>query len=428
MFDIEKTRADFPILKRKIHGHDLVFFDSGATSQKPESVIRAMDDYYRNTNANIHRGVYELSVESTRLVDEARKKVADFIGGRPEETIFTRNASESINLVMYTWGKTNIKQGDAVLVSRLEHHSNLVPWQELCREKGAELRIIDVDSEGKLKLKGKEEQTFSENGLTVKLGSLDSLVDQKIKLFAVTGASNVLGTTPDLTAMIKQIKEMAKEVVVLVDASQMVPHMKVDVRTLGADFVAFSGHKMLGPTGAGVLWGKKELLLMMPPFMYGGDMIGEVKITGASWAELPSKFEAGTPDIAGIIGLGAAVEYLEKLGMENVRNHEKELMSYAMEKMAVLEGEKLVVMYGPKDVEGRGGALPFNVVGVHAHDVAQILDSFGIAVRSGQHCAAPLVTSFGVPAMVRATFYVYNTKEEIDFLVSKIREVPKVFA
>lgn len=428
MFDVEKARADFPILKRKIHGQTLVYLDSGATSQKPESVIKAMDDYYRNTNANIHRGVYELSVESTRLVDEARKKVADFIGARTEEVIFTRNASESLNLVMYSWGKDNVKNGEAVLVSKLEHHSNLVPWQELCREKGAELRIIDVTNEGELMMAGGEPKEFAENGLKVKLGSFEELVDDRVKLFAVTGASNVLGTMPDLPLMIKKLKNKAPNMKVLVDASQMVPHMKVDVKTLDADFVAFSGHKMLGPTGTGVLWGRKEILSQMRPFLYGGDMIGEVKITGASWADIPSRFEAGTPDIAGIIGLGAAIDYLENLGMDNVRQHEKELMAYALEKMSTLEKEGLIVTYGPKDTEVRGGALPFNVVGVHPHDAAQILDNFGIAVRSGQHCAAPLVTAFGVPAMVRVTFYIYNTKKEIDYLVSKIKEVPKVFA
>jgi len=355
MFDVNKIRADFPILKRKVHGHNLVYLDSGATSQKPESVIKAMDDYYRNTNANIHRGVYEMSVESTRLVDEARKKVADFIGGRPEEIIFTRNASESLNLIMYSWGKDHINEGDAVLVSRLEHHSNLVPWQVLCREKNAELRIIDVDGEGRLKLRTQElkesrtqDKVFSENGLMVRMGSFEELItDGKVKLFAVTGASNVLGTLPNTKAMIKMIKERSPEVKVLIDASQMVPHMKVDVRTLGADFVAFSGHKMLGPTGTGVLWGKKEILSKMRPFLYGGDMIGEVKITGSTWAEIPSRFEAGTPDIAGIIGLGAAVDYLEKIGMDNVREHEKELMNYALNKMSILENAGLITLYGP---------------------------------------------------------------------------------
>ena len=427
MFDVNKIRNDFPILQRKVHGYDLVYLDSGATSQKPESVIRAMDDFYRNTNANIHRGVYEMSVESTLMVDGARKKVADFIGARTEEIIFTRNASESLNLVMYSWGKDNINEGDVILVSRLEHHSNLVPWQELCREKKAELRINDEDSEGKLKIVGGEEKLYEEGGLRVRLGSLDKLVDAKVKLFSVTGASNVLGTLPDTLTMIRMIKERSPDVKVLIDASQMVPHMKVNVTKLEADFVAFSGHKMLGPTGTGVLWGKKKILSKMRPFLYGGDMIGEVKITGSTWADTPSRFEAGTPDIAGIIGLGVAVDYLENLGMDNVREHEKELIKYALEKMAKLEEEGLVKLYGPRDIEERGGALAFNVINVHPHDAAQILDSFGIAVRSGQHCAAPLVTSFGVPAMVRATFYVYNTKKEIDYLVDKIREVPKVF-
>lgn len=428
MFDVDQVRKDFPILKRKIHGYDLVFLDSGATSQKPESVISAMDRYYRETNSNIHRGVYELSVESTRMVDEARAKVAKFIGGRNEEIIFTRNASESINLVMYSWGRDKIKKGDAVLVTKLEHHSNLVPWQELCRETGGELRIIDVDKEGKLVMRGGDVKEFLENGLNVFLGSFEKLADEKVKLFAFTGASNVLGTIPDAVKMIKAVRGKNKEVKILLDASQMVPHMKVNVVDLGIDFMAFSGHKMLGPSGIGVLWGKKEVLSKMRPFMYGGDMIGEVKITGATWADLPNRFEAGTPDIAGIVGLGAAVDYLEKIGMENVREHERELMKYAMKKLGELEEEKIVILYGPKDVEERGGALPFNVVGVHAHDAAQILDSFGIAVRSGQHCAAPLVTSFDTPAMVRATFYIYNTKAEIDYLVDKIREIPKVFA
>jgi len=442
MFDVNKIREDFPILKRKINGRDLVYLDSGATSQKPESVLKSMDDYYRNHNANIHRGVYDLSVESTRMVDEAREKVAKFIGGRIEEVVFTRNASESLNLVMYSWGRDNIKEGDAVLVSKLEHHSNLVPWQELCREKKAELRAIDIDGEGKLIEKTQktmpasrrvknskiQNEALSHNGLTVKVGSFEELIaDGKVKLLAVTGASNVLGTLPDLSTMIKETREKSPEAVVLIDASQMVPHMRVDVKTLGAEFVVFSGHKMLGPTGIGVLWGKKEILSRMRPFLYGGDMISEVKITGATWADIPSRFETGTPDIAGIVGFGAAVDYLESLGMDKVREHEKELIKYALKKFEVLENEGLMEVYGARNGEERGGALAFNVKGVHAHDVAQVLNSFGICVRSGQHCAAPLVTSFGVPAMVRATLYVYNTTKEIDYLVEKLREVPKVF-
>ena len=409
MFDVEKIRADFPILKRKINGMDLVYLDSGATSQKPESVLKTMDDYYRNNNANIHRGVYDMSVESTRMVDEAREKVAKFIVARTEEIIFTRNASESLNLVMYSWGKKNIKEGDAVLVTRLEHHSNFVPWQVLCKEKGAEFRVVGVDREGRLEMSDLSSQ----------------ISDGRVKLFALTGASNAIGTLVNIKKMVEMVKSKNPEVVVVLDASQMVPHMKVDVSKLPVDFVAFSGHKMLGPTGVGVLWGKKEVLNKMEPFLYGGDMIGEVGLESTTWGELPNKFEAGTPDIAGIIGLGAAVDYLESLGMDNVREHEKELIGYALEKFKEL-GD-LVTVYGVDNVEEKGGALAFNVKGVHAHDVAQVLNNYGIAVRSGQHCAAPLVTSFGVPAMVRATFYIYNTKEEIDYLVEKLKEVQRVF-
>ncbi len=409
MFDVEKIRKDFPILKRKVNGHDLVYLDSGATSQKPERVLKAMDDYYRNNNANIHRGVYDMSVESTKMVDEAREKVAKFIGARTEEIIFTRNASESLNLVMYSWGKKNIKEGDAVLVTRLEHHSNFVPWQVLCKEKHGSFRVVDVDGEGRLDMESFERLT----------------ADGKVKLFALTGASNAIGTLPDIKRLVEKVKEKNPDAVVVLDASQMVPHMKLDITKLPVDFVAFSGHKMFGPTGTGVLWGKKELLLKMEPFMYGGDMIGEVGMESTTWGDLPNKFEAGTPDIVGIIGLGVAVDYLEDLGMENIREHEKELIGYALEKFKGL-GD-LVTVYGVDNASERGGALAFNIKGVHAHDVAQVLNNYGIAVRSGQHCAAPLVTSFGVPAMVRATFYVYNTKEEIDYLVEKIREVPKVF-
>ncbi len=398
MFDVKKIRSDFPILKRKIRGQDLVFLDSGATSQKPESVLRAMDDFYRTNNANIHRGVYDLSVESTKMVDEAREKVAKFIGARTEEVIFTRNASESLNLVMYSWGKKNIKEGDAVLVTRLEHHSNFVPWQVLCKEKFGSFRVADVDSDGRIDMDSLERLT----------------ADGKVKLFALTGASNAIGTLPDIKLLVEKVRAKNPDVVVVLDASQMVPHMKLDVTKLPVDFVAFSGHKMMGPTGTGVLWGKKDLLNKMDPFLYGGDMIGEVTLDNTTWADLPNKFEAGTPDIAGIIGLGAAVDYLEKLGMDNVREHEKELVGYALEKFEVIEKEGLVEVYGVRNAEERGGAIAFNVKGVHSHDVAQVLNSFGICVRSGQHCAAPLVTSFGVMAMVRATFYVYNTKEDID--------------
>lgn len=428
MLDIEKIKKDFPIFKRKVNGHELVYLDSGATSQKPNEVIEAISDYYKNNNANIHRGVYQLSVESTQMVDEARAAVAAFIGGMFEEIIFTRNTSESINLVMYAWGKENIKSGDSVIVTKLEHHSNLIPWQELCREKGAELRVVDIDNEGRLKLTGETTESFEENGLRVKIGSLEKMLDNSVKMVAVTGVSNVLGTITPLEEIVRMVKKSSSKALILVDAAQMVPHMQVDVKKIGADFLAFSGHKMLGPTGIGILWARKELLDGMDPFLFGGDMIGEVKITGATWADLPSKFEAGTPDIAGIVGLGAAVSYLKKTNMNRVREHERELIAYALDKFSVLEDKKIITIYGPMDPEKRGGVLTFNVNGYHAHDVASILDSFGIAVRSGQHCAAPLVTGFGVMAMVRATFYIYNEKKDIDYLVDKIMEVPKVFA
>jgi len=427
MIDVEKIRTDFPILRRKIKGKDLVYMDSGATSQKPESVIEAIDRYYRESNANIHRGVYELSVESTRLVDEARAAMADFIGSKFEEIIFVRNTSEAINLVAYSWGKENIKSGDAIIVSKLEHHSNLIPWQELCREKGAELRVIEVTDSAELRLENGKVETVEESGLRVKMGGLKDLVDDRVKMLAITGVSNVMGTITPLPEIIAQVKKYSPDVRVLVDGAQMVPHMSVNVKKIGADFLAFSGHKMLGPTGIGVLWGRREMLEGMKPFLYGGDMINEVKLTGATWAGLPSKFEAGTPDIAGIVGLGAAVGYLKSIGMDSVREHERELVEYALEKFKELTDEGLVTVYGPMDANVRGGAIPFNIKGVHAHDTAQVLDSFGIAVRSGQHCAGPLVTGFGVPAMVRATFYIYNTKPEIDYLISKIKEVPKVF-
>ena len=425
MLDIAKIRQDFPIFKRKINGHDLVYLDSGATSQKPETVIEAMNRYYRETNANIHRGVYELSVESTRLVDEARGKVARFIGGKSEEIIFTRNTTESINLVAYSWGEDNIKQGDAVVITKLEHHSNMVPWQELCRRKGAELRVVDIDNKGQL-VDEKATTTIEKNGLKVTVGGWKNLLDEKVKMVAFTGQSNVLGTVTPVEEIVGWVRSKSTEAVILVDGAQMVPHMRVEVVKLKIDFLVFSGHKMLGPTGVGVLWGRKEILEKMRPFLLGGDMIGEVKIDGASWADLPEKFEAGTPDIAGIVGLGAAVDYLQEIGMDNIHDYEKELTIYALEKMKELENRGLVSVYGPES--NRGGAVAINITGVHAHDSAQILDSFGIAVRSGQHCAAPLVTSFGVTAMVRATIYFYNTKEEINYLIEKILEVPKVFA
>lgn len=423
MIDVQKIRADFPILKRKINGHDLVFLDSAASSQKPKVVINAIVDFWENHNANVHRGVHTLSVEATTMMDEARKKIAKFINAKSEEIIFVRNASEGINLVAYAWGRRNLKKGDVVIATMLEHHSDLVPWQEICKETGAELRIIDVDQNGQLIIEnGKLRE---QDGLVC--GPLSEILDESCKLIAVTAVSNVLGTIVDVSSIKYLLSSKGLDPLLLVDGCQMVPHMPTDVKKLGVDFLVFSGHKMLGPSGVGVLYGRKETLEKMEPFMYGGDMISEVEIGHSTWADLPHKFEAGTPDFAGVIMLGAAVDYLSELGMENIRNHEKELIGYGLEKMKVLEDEGLVKIYGPRNPDQRGGVLTFNVIGVHAHDAAQVLDSFGIAVRSGQHCGAPIVKYCGEAAMVRASFYIYNTKEEIDYLVEKIKEIPKVF-
>ena len=421
MLNTDTIRKDFPILKRQIHDHPLVYLDNAATTQKPVQVIESMVDYYSNHNANVHRGVHTLSEEATRMGEIARGKVAKFINARSErEVIFVRNASEAINLVMYTFGEANIKAGEAIVISLMEHHSNLVTWQVLAKKKGAELRVVDVDKEGKLILEGGEMRIVE----GIKMGSLEELLDEKVKLVAITAVSNMLGTINPVKEIVKKVKEKSKAKV-LVDGSQSVPHMRTDVQDLGVDFLVFSGHKMLGPMGIGVLWGKQELLEEMSPFLYGGDMISEVRLGGASWNQLPFKFEAGTPNVEGMVGLGAAIDYLEKIGMEEVREHEKELIEYGLERFRVLEEEGLIEIYGPRDAAVRGGVLTFNVNGVHGHDVAQVLDRYGIAVRSGQHCAQPLTESVGQVATVRASFYIYNNKEDIDYL---FRCVPQVLS
>lgn len=424
--NITQIREDFPILKREFEGNKLVFLDSAATSQKPQQVIQSLVDYYEKHNANIHRGVYRLSEEATGMVDEARAKVARFIGAEEKEVIFVRNASEAINLLMYTFGEININEGDAVVVSLLEHHSNIVPWQILAAKKKAQLRVVGIDDNGELIERGSEIKKVGGDESVV-TGSLEELLDETVKLVALTAVSNALGTKVDIKHVVSIIKKKAPQAKILVDGSQLVPHQKVNVKELGIDFLAFSGHKMLGPTGIGVLWGRKEILEGMPPFLFGGDMISEVTLEKTSWNELPWKFEAGTPHIEGIIGLGAAVDYLSSVGMEEIENYEKELTEYGLRKLEDLEKKGVVTIYGPREAAKRAGVLTFNVNGVHPHDVAQVLDSFGIAVRSGQHCAAPVVTSYGVMAMVRASMYLYNTKEELDYLFDKIPEVIKVF-
>ncbi len=403
--DVEAIRADFPILSRQVRGQPLVYLDSAATSQKPLPVLEAMETFYRRSNANIHRGIHLLSEEATEAYEEAHRKVAEFIGAESwREVIFTRNTTESINLVAYTWGRTHIGPGDEILLTEMEHHSNLVPWQLLAQEKGARLRFIPVDEAGRLDL-----------------SRLDELITPRTRLVACTMMSNVLGTIPPL----RRIADAAHAVgaIVLVDGAQGVPHMPTDVKALGADFLAFSGHKMCGPTGVGVLWGRRELLEEMPPFLGGGDMILRVDWHTAEWNELPWKYEAGTPAIAEGIGLGAAVDYLRGIGMEAVRAHEEAIVAYALERLEEVPG---VRVYGPP-AEERGGVVAFTLEGAHPHDISTLLDREGIAVRAGHHCAMPLHKKLGLGATTRASFYIYSVPSEVDRLVEALYRVKAIF-
>jgi len=404
--DVQAIRADFPVLDREINGKKLVFLDSAASSQKPLPVIEAIGKYYRTSHANVHRGIYRLSEEATDAFEKARDRVASFINAPSrKEVIFTRNTTESINLVAYSWARANLCSGDEILLTEMEHHANLVPWQLVAQEKDLKLRFIPITEDGKLDL-----------------SELDSLLTERTKLVAFTQASNVLGTlTP-----VRQIVDAAHAVgaIAVVDGAQGVPHLPVDVQALGCDFYAFSSHKMCGPTGIGVLWGRRELLQGMPPFMGGGEMIRRVELERSEWNELPYKFEAGTPAIAEAIGLGAAVDYLNALGMEAIRAHEKELTGYALERLVEVPG---VTVYGPTDLEVRGGVAAFALDGAHPHDVATILDSEAIAVRAGHHCAMPLHKRLCLPATTRASFYIYNQPEEIDRLVEALYKVKHIF-
>ncbi len=399
-------RSEFPILRRRIHGRPFAYLDSTATTQKPLAVIQAMDEFQRKFNANVHRGIYQVSEEATALYEGARKKLADFIHARSErEIVWTRNATEAINLVAYAWGRANVRAGDNVVVSLMEHHSNIVPWQLLTKAVGAELRVVPVNTEGDLDIK-----------------KLSELITRRTKLVAVTGMSNVLGTVPDIPRIVRLAHR--KGALVLVDGAQSVAHVPTDVQKLGADFLAISGHKMLGPSGIGALWARLELLEAMPPFMGGGDMIREVTTTSATWNDAPWKFEAGTPNVVGAIGLGAAIDYLTKLGMGNVRRHEQTLVAYALKKLRAL---KSVSIYGPLDARKKGGVIAFNVEGVHPHDLATLLDREGVAIRSGHHCAQPLLRSvFNVMATARMSFSVYSTKRDIDQAVGAIEKARKV--
>jgi cysteine desulfurase/selenocysteine lyase len=404
--DVTKIRSDFPILKRQVHGKPLVFLDSAASSQKPLSVIEAMDFYYRNTHANVHRGVHTLSEEATAQYEDARKRIGKFINAKSSrEIIFTRNTTESINLVAYTWGRANIRSGDEIVLTESEHHSNIVPWQLLAKETGAIVRYIPVDVHGYLDL-----------------AAFDSMLSAKTKIVSLAHMSNVLGTIYPIDEVIKRAKSVGA--IVLIDGAQSVPHMPTDVQAIGADFLAFSGHKMCGPTGIGVLWGRRELLEAMPPFMGGGDMIRKVTFEGAEWNELPYKFEAGTPAIAEAIGLGAAVDYLSALDMNAVRLHEKEIITYALDRLSEVPGLQLI---GPDDPDRRGGVATFMLDDIHPHDIASVLDEEGIAIRAGHHCAMPLHQKLNIPASARASFYVYSTNNEVDKLVDGLYKAKSVF-
>jgi len=402
--DWARVRADFPILRREVHGYPLCYLDSAATSQKPEPVLAAMDTFYRTTNANIHRGVYQLSEEATAQYEGARARIAAFINARSSrEIIYTRNATEAINLVAASWGRANLGPGDAVLYTEMEHHSNLVPWQLIAAERGATLRHIPIDEQGRLAL-----------------DDLDRLLEG-VKIVAVTQMSNVLGTINPVAEIIAAAHRHGA--LVLLDAAQAVPHLPVDVQALDCDFLVFSGHKMLGPTGIGCLYGKRALLEAMPPYMGGGDMIRRVGMERSTWNDLPWKFEAGTPAIAEAIGLGAAVDYLSALGMEQVRGHEQTIIGYALERLATVPGLRI---YGPPAAD-RGGVAAFSLGDIHPHDVASLLDQRGICIRAGHHCCQPLMERYDLPALGRASFYVYNTEADVDRLVDGLAFVREVF-
>ena len=406
MIDQARIRSDFPILDREINGRRLVFLDSAASSQKPAPVLDAVMELYRGAYANVHRGAYTLSIEATEAFEEARRKVARFLNAaREEEVIFTRSATAAVNLLAYGWGLDNLKPGDRVLTSVMEHHSNIVPWQIIARRTGAELTYLEVTDDFRIDLESAEDR-----------------FDERVKIAALSGMSNVLGTMPPVA----EIARMAREAgaVLLVDGAQLVPHAPVDVQALDADFLAFSGHKMLGPTGIGVLWGRGELLERMEPAEGGGEMIRDVRLFESTWAPVPQKFEAGTPPFAEAVGLGAAVDYLSEIGMDQVLEHDRRLTAYALERLREIPG---LAVQGPLDTADRGGVVSFDIPGIHAHDIATILDEHGVAVRAGHHCAKPLMRRLGLAATARASFYIYNDAEDVDALVEALGAARRLF-
>lgn len=402
----EQIRDDFPVLRQKVHGKPLIYFDNAATSQKPRLVIDAIKDYYERYNANVHRGIHALAERATREYERARQVVAKFINAEnPRNVIFTRGTTESINLVAYAWARNQLKAGDEILTTYMEHHSNIVPWYQVAEHTGAVIRRIPLTSDGMLDLE-----------------DLDKLLTERTKLVTVMQASNVLGTINPVQELTAAAHRMGA--VVLVDAAQSVPHMAVDVQALGCDFLAFSGHKMCGPTASGVLYGREKILEAMPPFMSGGEMITEVWLDHATFNELPYKFEAGTPNIAQSIGLGRAVAYLEDHGMDKIRRHEKEITEYALQR---LEDFVEVVIYGPRSVDHRSGVVSFSFSDIHPHDLATFFDQNGVAIRAGHHCAMPLHKHLGLAATARASFYLYNTRDEVDVFIDVLQQAKKFF-
>ncbi len=405
--DVNTIRKDFPILNRKVNGIELAYLDNAATSQKPTSVIKSLVEYYENYNSNVHRGVHTLSMEATELYEAARAKVANFIGVTdPNTIIWTRNTTEAINLVAYSWAYENILPGDAIVVSQMEHHSNLVTWQLVANRQKADLRIIPLTKQG-----------------TLDMSVCNEYIDDKVKLVSICHASNSLGTINPVKEIIVKAHNVGAKV--LLDGAQSVPHMPVNVVDLDCDFLAFSGHKMLGPMGIGVLYAKREILETMEPFLRGGDMVLEVWNDKATWNEVPHKFEAGTPNVADAIALGAAVDYLNRIGMSNVRSHEIELTKYGLEQFKQFEE---LDIYGPMDLKIRGGVISFHSETVHPHDIGTLLDRAGIAIRTGHHCTMPLMRSLGISATARASFYIYNTEQEIDRLVDTTKQILEYFS
>lgn len=411
LLDVYKIRQDFPILSRKLHdGKRLVYLDNAATTQKPKEVIESISRYYSEYNANIHRAVYQIAEEATEEYESTREKIRKFINARfPEEIIFTRNTTESINLIAYTWGISNIKKGNKIILTEYEHHSNIVPWQILGKNKGAKINYLQIDNDGYINLEELYE-LISRKG------------DGKVKLISLSEMSNVLGTIFPVREIIKMAHE--KEIPVLLDGAQSVPHMATNVQDSDCDFLAFSAHKMLGPTGVGVLYVKKEILENMKPFISGGDMIKEVHKENTIYNDLPYKFEGGTPNIADVIGFSSAIDYLNKIGMKNVREHEIEMTEYLLSRIGEF---KSIQIYGPKTAKDRGGLVSFNMDGIHPHDCATILNDFGIAIRSGHHCAQVLMEKLDIVASSRASLYIYNTKEEIDTLIEALNHARRIF-